>query len=95
MPVDENAPSNQINESLMAALKGTRNEEDHSGKEVKPLHYQLAALGLPTIPQHMAQRIWNLDFIKMEEFLPSSKTMHACLKELRGPKRLAAPQHSH
>ena len=77
MPVNEKAPSNQIDESLMAALRGTSNEEDHSGKEVKPLHY-LAAPGLPTIPQHMAQHIWNLDFVEMEEFLPSSKTMHAC-----------------
>ena len=49
-------------------------KEDHSEKQVKPLHY-LAAPGLPTISQHMAQRIWNLEFIEMEEFFPSNKTM--------------------
>ena len=37
----------------------------------------LAASGLPTVPQRLAQRIWDLDFIEMEEFLPSNKTVQA------------------
>ena len=77
----------------MAALKGTSNEEDHSEKEVKPLHY-LAAPGLPTISQHMAQRIWNQEFVEMEEFLPSNKTMQVLessegLRSLSGGRLLS------
>ena len=37
----------------------------------------LAALGLPTVPLKLAQRIWELDFVKMEEFLPSNRTVQA------------------
>ena len=37
----------------------------------------LAASGLPTVPQRLAQCIWDLDFIEMEEFLPSNKTVQA------------------
>ena len=33
----------------------------------------LAASGLPTIPQKMAQRIWELDFVETEEFFPSTE----------------------
>ena len=68
VPVNETALSTQIDEQLMVVLKGTSSKEDHPGKEVKPLHY-LAPLGQPTISQHTAQRIWNLEFVEMEEFL--------------------------
>ena len=37
----------------------------------------LAAPGLPTVPMKLAQRIWDLDFIEMEEFLPSNWTVQA------------------
>ena len=40
-------------------------------------HLFLAALSLPTIPLKLAQLIWDLDFIKMEEFLPFNKTVQA------------------
>ena len=32
---------------------------------------------LPTVSQRLAQRIWDLDFIEMEEFLPSNRTVQA------------------
>jgi len=31
----------------------------------------LAVVGLPTIPHKLANRIWELDFIEMDELLPS------------------------
>ena len=37
----------------------------------------LAASGLPTVPQKLAQRIWELDFVEMEGFLPSNRTVQA------------------
>ena len=37
----------------------------------------LAASGLPTIPNKLAQRIWELEFIEMEEFLPTNKAIQA------------------
>ena len=37
----------------------------------------LVAPGLPTISRKLAQRIWELDFIEMEEFLPTNKTIQA------------------
>ena len=37
----------------------------------------LAASGLPTVPLKLAQRIWELDFVEMEEFLPSNRTVQA------------------
>ena len=30
----------------------------------------LPALGLPTIPNKLARKIWDLEFVEMEEFLP-------------------------
>ena len=43
-------------------------------KTAQSQHY-LAAPNLPTILTKLAQRIWDMDFIEMEEILPSSKTM--------------------
>ena len=37
----------------------------------------LVAPGLPTISRKLAQHIWELDFIEMEEFLPTNKTIKA------------------
>ena len=37
----------------------------------------LVAPGLPTISRKLAQRIWELEFIEMEEFLPSNKAIQA------------------
>ena len=37
----------------------------------------LATSGLPTVPQKLAQRIWDMDFVEMEEFLPSNRTVQA------------------
>ena len=52
--------------------------QDSSGKpvsKVAPLQLLLPAPGLPTISQKLAQRIWGLEFIEMEEFFLSNKTV--------------------
>lgn len=36
-----------------------------------------AAQGLPTIPPNLAQRIWDLEFVEMADFLPSNKAVQA------------------
>ena len=60
-------------------------------KRTQIQHY-LAAPGLSTIPTKLAQRIWDLDFIEMEEFLPSSRTMQL-LKAVQGMAATAGAQH--
>ena len=42
----------------------------------QPKQY-LAAVGLPTIPRKLATRIWELDFIEMDELLPSNRAIQA------------------
>ena len=37
----------------------------------------LATPGLPTVPMKLAQQTCNLDFVEMEEFLPSNRTIQA------------------
>ena len=37
----------------------------------------LAAPGLPTVSRKLAQRIWNLEFIEMEEFLSTNKVVQS------------------
>ena len=50
-------------------------KEDLPVKE--KLQHHLASPGLPTIPHRLAQRIWDLEFVEMEEFFPSNKTIQA------------------
>jgi len=80
----------KFDESLMATLKGglkERMENDQSGKEAKLQHF-LAAPEVPTISQCMAQHIWDLEFVEMEDFLPSNNAVQV-LFNLEGPKGLA------
>ena len=43
-------------------------------QEMAPKQY-LVVLGLPTIPQKLAQWIWELDFVEMEDFLPTNRVL--------------------
>ena len=47
--------------------------------------YFLVAPGLLTITSKLAQQIWDLEFVEMEEFCPSNKTMQA-LEQQFNPK---------
>ena len=45
--------------------------EIHGQDLMEKLLFLLPDPGLPTVPLKLAQRIWSLEFIEMEEFLPS------------------------
>ena len=51
------------------------NKEQHNPPPDASSKQYLVVSGLPTIPQKLAQRIWEFDFI--EEFLPTNKTIQA------------------
>ena len=88
--VNDSSLAKEVDESLMATLKDSikeSTENDQSGQETK-LQYFLAALGLPTISHHMTQHIWDLEFVKIKDFLSSNKTMQL-LENLKAPKGLA------
>ena len=60
-------------------------KEDQPVKE-KPPHY-LATPGFPTIPHRLAQHIWDLEFVEMEDFLPLNRIIQA-LESLEGASSL-------
>ena len=61
-------------ESQLEATRGTGSDKRTGEKS----QLFLAAAGLPcTVTQKLAQRIWDLDFIEMEEFLPSNRVVQA------------------
>ena len=43
---------------------------------VKPQFFSVVQ-GLPTMPSKLAQSIWDLDFVEMDDFLPSNKAVQA------------------
>lgn len=69
---------------MLTVNLGGGNSSTVKKTEEKPQLF-LAASGLPTVSQKLAQRIWALDFIEMEEFLPANKTVQAL--EIAGPAR--------
>ena len=42
--------------------------------DTKPSRY-LVAKGLPTLPMKLVDRIWNLEYVDMEEFLPAPRSL--------------------
>ena len=55
---------------LMSFPLGAREKGD-----TKPSCY-LVAKGLPTLPMKLVDRIWNLEYVDMEEFLPAPQSLH-------------------
>jgi hypothetical protein len=41
--------------------------------ETKPSRY-LVAKGLPTLAMKLMEKIWNLEYVDMEEFLPTPRS---------------------
>ena len=58
-------------------LMMTGDGEHGQAKSIKPPQHFLAAPGLPTITPKLAQKIWDLEFVEMEEFLPTNRTVQA------------------
>ena len=42
--------------------------------EMKPARY-LVAKGLPTLPTKLVEKVWNLEYVEMEEFLPMPRAL--------------------
>ena len=42
--------------------------------EAKPARY-LVAKGLPTLPTKLVEKVWNLEYVEMEEFLPTPRAL--------------------
>lgn len=42
--------------------------------EQKPARY-LVAKGLPTLPTKLVEKVWNLEYVEMDEFLPSPRSL--------------------
>ena len=82
--------SDMLDKAVDLAAKGCSKpsvQEDQPVKE-KPQHY-LASPGLrfPLSLIVLAQRIWNTEFVEMEEFLPSNRTIQT-LESLEGVNSL-------
>lgn len=72
-PPDQNTDTTSTDSNQGDATK--KGQQDASPESSSKQY--LVAPGLPTIPRKLAQRIWELDFIEMEEFLPTNKTIQA------------------
>ena len=42
--------------------------------EAKPARY-LVAKGLPTLPTKLVEKVWNLEYVEMEELLPTPRAL--------------------
>ena len=42
--------------------------------EPKPARY-LVAKGLPTLPTELVEKVWNFEFVAVEEFLPAPRSL--------------------
>ena len=57
---------------LLTSLAPTADPKEKS--DPKPSRY-LVAKGLPTLPTKLVDKVWNHDFVDMEEFLPSPRSL--------------------
>ena len=84
-------------------LHGTGTQNVNSGPPSNSpaeaqLKQYLAAPGLPTISQKLANYVWELDFIETDEFLPPNKAIQALEgsglseSEVSGPSSQPQPQ---
>ena len=63
-------------EPLALELVGSNKRQPNNKPSVTKSHF-LPAPGLPTISNKLAQKIWDLEFVEMEEFLPNNKAVQA------------------
>ena len=55
---------------LLASLPGVSG----GGEQAKPARY-LVAKGLPTLPRKQVEKVWRLEYVDMEEFLPAPRSL--------------------
>ena len=61
---------------LLTAFPGPPETGDKA--EPRPLRY-LVEKGLPTLPMKLLERVWNLEYVDMKEFLPAPRSL--CIAE--------------
>ena len=66
--------SGGLEEHFTKQLKMAADGEPGQPKSIKPSQHFLAAPGFPTITSKLAQKIWNLEFVEMDEFLLTNRT---------------------
>ena len=77
----QQVPTEVVPGDTTGAVKGIREE---SSLSMFPQHV-LAAPGLPTVSRKLAQRIWALELIEMEEFFPTNKVVQSLESEDGAP----------
>ena len=74
-PGDERTQAPQQVPTKVVPRDTTWGSKENKGGAI-PQHV-LAAIGLPTVSKKLAQRIWALEFLEMEEFLPTNKAVQS------------------
>ena len=69
--------SGRLEEHLTEQLKMAGDGEPGQPKSIKPPQHFLAPPGLPTITSKLVQKIWDLEFVEMEKFLHTNRTIQA------------------
>ena len=70
-PEDPKIPSHPSSPGLTSvSSSGTQLEK----AEMKPARY-LVVKGLPTLPTKLVEKVWNLEYVEMEEFLPMPRVL--------------------
>lgn len=65
---------------LLASLPGPPEAGDKA--EAKPVRYMyFVEKGLPTLPMKLVERVWNLEYVDMEEFLPAPRSLRIAEQE--------------
>ena len=70
--VGESASSLSSLIPLLSSIAADRSGLDKP--EAKPARY-LVAKGLPTLPTKLVEKVWNFEFVEMEEFLPTPRAL--------------------
>ena len=62
----------------LSSFSTTNGKKDSTDQKVSRY---LVAKGLPTLPMRVVERIWNLEFVEMEDMLPSPRTLRLAEQE--------------
>ena len=73
--VEEGDQPGEAGRTSYGTVKDGERESLDTQSPLNPPQHFLAAPGLPT--SKLAQKIWDLEFVEMEEFLPTNRTLQA------------------
>ena len=78
LPTGRNGQPIQHTDSVALVHLTANNKKDSSDPKVSRY---LVAKGLPSLPMRVVERIWNLQFVEMEDMLPSPRTLRLAEQE--------------